>query len=370
LDWQAQRYRSPEAYYQAVYQAFRQAQLSAGQAPADGAGDLNHTFRIGGQVVRLNFASQALVPRITPALEHLRVEPGEDAQLEVCLWDSASTRTPFPPHPWSGEGAVAIAQDFDPGEGRIYFHDDRLRMYFYLEEMALFLDENSRRAIFWVPDAAGLPIHETAAPLRSLLHWWFGDESTQFVHAAGVGTPQGGVLLVGRGGSGKSTSTLACLGSGLQIAGDDYCLVTNRGNPVVHSLYCSAKIEPGFLSRLPSYSMTAGRTFDDGGDKSVVYLCNLNHAQIILQFPLLALFIPRITGGQDTSLRPAPAMHGLKALAPSTIFQLVEPGEKAFRALARLARQVPSYYLDLGTDLRQIPGVIMDYLHSRGGVGG
>ena len=196
--------------------------------------------------------SQALVSHLTPALEHLRAEPGAQAKLEICLWDSVSTGTPFPAHPWTGEGAASIARDFEPGEGRIYYHDDRLRMYFFQEETALFLDTNSRRAIFWVPDAAGLSIHETAAPLRSLLQWWFGDENTQFVHGAGIGTAQGGVLLVGRGGSGKSTSTLACLGSGLQVAGDDYCLVTIQEQPVVHSLYCTAKIQPEYLSRLPS----------------------------------------------------------------------------------------------------------------------
>ena len=105
--------------------------------------------------------------------------------------------------------------------------------------------------------------------------------------------------------------------------------------------------------------------FDEGAEKSVVYLCDLHPAQVIRQFPLQALFIPRITGGRDTSLRPAPSIHGLKALAPSSIFQLVEPGEMAFQALARLVKQVPSFYLDLGTDLRQIPLVIQEYLQNR-----
>jgi len=49
-------------------------------------------------------------------------------------------------------------------------------------------------------------------------------------------------------------------------------------------------------------------------------------------------------------------------MAPSTIFQLTKTGAKTFQLLAKITRQTPCYYLKLGTDLKQIPNVIIDFL--------
>ena len=39
------------------------------------------------------------------------------------------------------------------------------------------------------------------------------DRNLQYVHAGAVGNKNGGILLVGKGGSGKSSTALACLKS-------------------------------------------------------------------------------------------------------------------------------------------------------------
>ena len=71
------------------------------------------------------------------------------------------------------------------------------------------------------------------------------------VHAAAVGDESGGVLLVGRGGSGKSTTALSCLGTQVGYLADDYCLVEMVEGPRVHSLYTSGKANRGSIARLP-----------------------------------------------------------------------------------------------------------------------
>ena len=92
-----------------------------------------------------------------------------------------------------------------------------------------------------------LPYWETAAPFRILFHWWSQSFGGQISHAAAVGRDGKGVLLAGRGGSGKSTTAICCVDAGMEYVGDDYVLLTRTPTPTAHSLYNSAKIHTAFL---------------------------------------------------------------------------------------------------------------------------
>jgi len=81
-------------------------------------------------------------------------------------------------------------------------------------------------------------------------------------------------------------------------------------------------------------------------------------------FPIKAVLIPRITGQSDTSVRPTTTGAALRALAPSTIFQLAGSGQTAFQTMSSLVKQVPCYSLELGTEMAQIPEVILSLLLS------
>jgi hypothetical protein len=63
-------------------------------------------------------------------------------------------------------------------------------------------------------------------------------------------------------------------------------------------------------------------------------------------------------GKGKTKVERISAVEGLKALAPSTIFQLPHAGRGALDLLARLARQLPCFRLDLGPDVEEIPAVM------------
>ncbi len=354
-EYQLGAYDSPASYFDAVYQIFQHGE----QADSDSN---SHFFNVGGQTIRLRFAGSALTPRIAPALEHLGQAPTTSPQLTICLWDSASTHNPFPLHPRSGSASSAFGEELRSDEERVHYNDGRFRMYFYTADMILMLDSHKGKAIFWVEDAQKLPYYESGAPLRSLLDWWFSNSYRQFVHAAALGIDKGGVLLIGKGGSGKSTTTLACLDSSLQIAGDDYCLLTSKPSPYVYSLYSTAKMDPLDLNRLPHLRTEISNADRLDSEKALFFLYKRHPQKIIKGFPLRALLIPRITGGMHTSIKPASPAAGLMALAPSTIFQLVNEGSTSFEFMSRLVREVPSFYLDLGTDLAQIPPTIMELL--------
>jgi hypothetical protein len=313
------------------------------------------SFRIGGHHVLLRFAGPGVVPFITPAFGHLAFAPAAEPELVVDIWDSASTGVQPPATP-------EVESDLPPG-GFYFFEDPPMHGVFQPRIQALsILDLGIDHAWYWVADPLGLPYWERAAPIRHILHWWMATRGHQKAHSAAVGTPEGGVLLVGKGGSGKSTSSLISLVSDLRYAGDDYTMVSLEPRPWVHSLFSSGKVEPHNLSRLPHLRPALSNAGQLETEKALVFIDQHFPDRPIDGFPLRAIMLPRITGERHTRAVPTSGAAALAALAPSTVFQLAGAGREALQLMAGLAREVPAYVLELGRDVSEIPRVILDLL--------
>lgn len=218
-------------------------------------------------------------------------------------------------------------------------------------------------AIVWGTDLSNLPEWERSFPFRYVLHKW--QEPTNryvLVHAGAVGTPAGGVLLTGAGGSGKSTSTLACINTALQYAGDDFMLV-DLETSVGHSLYNVAKINPDNLDRFPQFQPCIANPNAALDQKLQLYVNQHYPAAMITDFPLKAIMLPRFSGTPHTTVRSATRAEALKALAPSTL-ALLRADQRTFQKMSRLIQQLPLFWLETGTDLTQIPELILGTLQS------
>lgn len=328
---------NPDVFYAAVAQAYAQAETVAGPVRLD--------YMIAGQHVRLQFAGPALVPLLTPALAHLAV-PSAAAPpgLTIHLWETATTGSAAPPPAW----AYTDFQQNGLIEG---FETDQLSVVFELGSNALsVVGHADGHAYYWVKQAAQVPYYDQGSPLRVMLHTWLSRRGVHLVHAGAVGRPAGGVLLAGRGGSGKSNTALAMLASGLHYASDDYCLLTNTPQPTAYSLYSTGKTHAADLARLPFLRPAVSNGDRLATEKALYFLHRHFPEKLIAAFPLRALLLPRVAAQDATTYRRVTAAQGLAALAPSTVSQL--PGIQAedFRTLVALARQVPSYALSVGRD--------------------
>ncbi|HLM23248.1 MAG TPA: hypothetical protein VK390_17215 [Propionibacteriaceae bacterium] len=314
-----------------------------------------HCVRIGGHVIELRFGTPGLVKCIMPAFAHLRIGPGLASELVVDIWDSASTGACPPP---------IFDVDRDAPAGAFYFFEDEsMRGVFQPGMRALSaVDFATDHAWYFVEDPAALPYWERAAPIRQILHWWMGSRGHQQVHSGAVGTPDGGVLLVGKGGSGKSTSALVSLNSELRYAGDDYTMVSLSPEPTVHSLYSSGKVHAENLTRLPHLVPALSNAGELATEKGVVFVDQHFPDRMIEGFPLRAIVMPTITGRTRTRVRSASRAAALAALAPSTVFQLHTAGSKALEYMARLVRDVPAYVLELGANVSDTPPVLLELL--------
>ena len=305
-------------------------------------------YALAGHPIELRFAGTALIPAMTRALAHLETgEPAADG-LIIRIWDSETTGALMPPTPWD-------ATDYlEYGKIRGFFDDRFQSLFQWGSHSFVMLDLERGEAVYWVQSAAQIPSYETAAPLRPLLDGWLRARGVELVHAAAIGSGDGCVLLAGKSGAGKSSTTLAAASAGLKVLADDYCLA-GPGKPTrIASIYSSAKTGWADISRLPFLGGAAPDSEPENGEKAVYFLHEIAPQRVLLEASLRGIVIPRLTGGQRSELRPAPASAALAALAPNTVLQLPAAGVRTLKRLAEIAREVPSHFLDLGTDLAAI----------------
>ncbi len=317
-------------------------------------------FSVAGNVIRLRFAGAALVPNVTSALAHLEIEAQPRVDLTVCVWDSSTTATPLPVPPWSHHAASAMR------EVRSY-NTARWRLAVQADQSAVsMMDRETSLAISWVRSPQHIPPWDVAAPLRTVFHWLLGSDTRQLVHGGAVGHGTSGAMLIGPGGSGKSTTALMCLHHGLQCAGDDYVVLSVESKPCAWSLYNSAKLKPDSLERFPDLARKRCEPERSDGDKTIVYLNHHFPGLMARVLPVDAVVLPRVTGGRTTRLVRCSRAEALAAVAPSSMFQLPDGHARSFATIVRLIRQVECHRLDIGTQSSNVPELIADMLGACG----
>ena len=315
-------------------------------------------LEVAGQTIELRFAGNALRDRILPSLRHLRAA-GRSPTLSVVAFDSRSTGVPMPRPPWSARDVV------ERGEVR-GFNTERFRTVWNAGSSILSLyDREARRAIVWTPDAAEVPYYETASPLRTLLSWWLDAAGLQVVHAAGVGEGGRGVLLTGRGGSGKTTTALLCAEAGFGYAGDNNLVLEPTVPPIGHALFASATVRPDPLERLPRLRARLRNEARLATEKGLLFLDDRPDARLLRSFEVAGVLLPRVVEATTTRLERATPAACLAALAPSSILSLPGASGASFARLADFARRVPAWHLLLAPDLDAIPALVRGVLEGR-----
>jgi hypothetical protein len=344
---------------------FHVLQAIHNRAARAAAGNEDRYFNVAGRPVRLRFTSGILASLLTPALSHNEIPLANEPELTVLIWDDVSTGTELPVALRAYLNSLGEWWEHLGPRGEVRQRsDDRIYAAFHLGPNILsMLDLQKGLGLYWVRDAQALPYYEVGSPLRTVLHWWADHGAYQFVHAGAVGTRDGGVLLAGRGGTGKSTTALACLQAGMLYASDDYCVVRADSEPRVHSVYGTAKLRGEVdLNRFPGLAPLVMNKTRLENDKALLFLHQHFPERVCRELPLKAILLPRVTDGKPARLRPARRAEALLALAPSTLFQLPGAGADALRRMAELVLAVPAYQLEVGSDLAAIPHVIQELL--------
>lgn len=317
---------------------------------------ISRFFIVAGLKLRIDAAVGQFAPLLLRALSHLEVSPFDHPTLTISAWDSDNSGfAPLKPA-WNAShyGRFGIIEQFS---------DARFHTAVQLNPTILsMLDRKTHRAIYWTPSAAALPYWEFGAPLRPLLHEWLLGEGKLPIHGGAVGYASGGVLLAGKGGSGKSNVALSCLRSDLLYASDDFCIVSDEPEWLVHSLYCTGKIAGSDLHRHPHLAGCVSNAQFLQREKALFFINEPFSQKIILTMPIRAILLPQLCEAEPTRIESAPAAAAQRAIAMSTIELSRWTGAATFRQVARLIRSVPAYYLRIGENFPKVPALISDLL--------
>ncbi len=339
----------PEAEQLAFFDSALERALEAEER----GGSTRAHLEVGKTRVELRFAGPRLPEILLPPLAHLELPIDREPDVVFHVGEAASTGIEMVPPPFPRQHLTYRGDIWGMGNGRV-----RIAFHWHDYSVNLF-DEGSRRGIYWVNDAAQLPYWARASPLRTLFHWWMQMNGAQLLHAAAFGTDDdGGMLLTGRGGTGKSTTSLTALFDGMLFAGDDYLIAGLDPEPTAYSLYSSAKLTPDQIRRFPALTdyLVPGQA--PGDDKSVVQLWPAFREQLKRALPLRAIATPTFADSETTTFAPGSAAALQRSVAFTTMSQLPHAGRGTQEFIQRLVEDVPGFTLRLGRDLAEVPRAI------------
>jgi hypothetical protein len=331
-----------------MLEAQARAETLAGRA-------VRRRFRIAGNVIELSLAHSALAELFCNALAHLEIPAKDEPNFTFHIWDEASSGIAPPLPCWSQKELL--------GHGEITALIDAERYLQVAQDISIIAAHRlSRKAAVWLRSVGDVEEWERAAPLLTLINWWASGFNYFNVHAASVGRPDGGVLIVGPGGVGKSHTAIACLDSELFYVSDDHCLLGTGDRPSTASVYSTAKLFASDLHRFPMLQERDKEAFRTQEEKAVFYLNEIVPDRLSSGFPIRAVLLPHPSGRRDTQIMRAPASAALLFLGPDNVLRWPSVGRVAFGRFASALRSLPCFRLEAGYDLSQIPKAIASLL--------
>ena len=219
-------------------------------------------------------------------------------------------------------------------------------------------DDRNGAALQFAGAVSDLPIWDSGAPLRLVLHWALLRRGWRLLHGATLGYGHDGVIVSGPGGIGKSATALAGIHHGLCTVGDDYVAVQPGNPPAAWPIYRLFKQDAAGLGRFAGLDrrLTSAQVNWQGklefDPEEVVPGCMAQSLR------LRAIIVPAIARLPASRVEPMSRGEAIEALARSTITQL--SGERASAVLfcAGLTARLPVFRLSLSEDPAEIAATI------------
>lgn len=331
-------------FYEKAICYFQMAEYSLGK--------IKRYYKIAGHTICLAFAGPALIDLITPALAHLEIVCPAVIDLTIHIADGYSSGIPLCLPRWNPQEYLSR------GEISTYSNNHIATIYDFHTGALNIINTAAGSAVFWVNDFRLLPWWVSGSPLQRIINYWMMSRNKQLTHAAAVGNQQGGVLLAGQGGSGKSTTTIACINAGLKYVSEDYCLISTDKQPTAYSVYNSAKLNPDTLERFANLKPCVANTNKLSHEKALIFQHQFYPERLTDCIPIKAVLLPVVRLNEKPCLKRVSKIEGILALAPSTMFQLSNCGAQTMRLFRELLDKVPVYRLVLSHDLSAVTDLI------------
>ena len=318
--------------------------------------DLTRAGNLAGRNLAISLVGRSLAEALAPSFAHLTSSPAwasPTAATSILLWDCAATGIPRPDVPntadWvtAGEGWRASAHD-----GGRYLCEER-------PGSLLWLDRREAQLVGCFADGRRLGCADRARPLQRIMSEFCRSLGIQEIHGALVARQGRGVLIVGGGGRGKTTTSLDGLHGGLDFLGDDSVGIGDGGADGVigHCLYASARVRPHQLARWPSFS--GQWCYPEPPEEKALFLPGtIRPDRVPRSARIVAIAVPAVTGRGLHVVRTSPldAFHAL--VHDSRDNRRFGLSATEFSRLTRLTRGVPCYRFEVDREPARVAGAL------------
>ena len=233
--------------------------------------------------------------------------------------------------------------------GQRWFIDGRIGLYTGLDL------SRGTGLVIWGDGAYRLLV---CSPFRTIAQWAASDMDDLLLHSAAVGRPEAGVLLLGAGHAGKSTTALATVAAGGVTVGDDYVWVQGleafscfRTVKTRHSARISLQ---GAAAALPGFDMYYEEP------KRVHYLGGADDV-MVRRMPLLGAAVIRL-GAATTRWRRIPAVEAFLQAAPTSILQATSDRGQQMSQIKNLLTGLPTYELSVSADFLEVGDAVLRFV--------
>lgn len=190
---------------------------------------------------------------------------------------------------------------------------------------------------------------------------WARSNDMLLFHAAAVGTGGKGVLIAGRGGSGKSTFAISCLAEGLDFVSDDYTLITASGPLRAMPLYTIVALREDMYQRFPQLGQPILE--EDGSFRGGKPQFQVPPDRFSPSLDIRAIILPKIGGDTEPSIAPIPPGKVMTPLIHSTITQIESRRDTAMiHLMAQRLSALPIYEMCMSSDLAKNPAFLRSFI--------
>ena len=320
-----------------------------------------HRFQLPFLLINAFFSDPGfLIPCRKGLVEQEVAGASDRAELEIHVMSASDPRWPEP--------AIWREPTFSPSDLDRVISGRSLRGYYHHESRFWqFFDAKAGRGVQTMLNTDLLPPWELSAPLRSFLHWRYDLMGMRLVHAATLGINGKGILLAGRGGSGKSGTTLAGLANGLASVGDDYVLLQQDkpGKYRAHAVFSTMKQDIAGLKRTGIVPARLRNGVPNWQGKIEFDPTDIHPDALAEPLEVTAVLLPIIAHRSRSVIHPARPSEAMIALAPSSVFQMPGCAASGVRFYSEFIRRTPAYHLELSDQPGEIADVIHDFLANR-----
>ncbi|HEY4348826.1 MAG TPA: hypothetical protein VGM80_14675 [Gaiellaceae bacterium] len=206
------------------------------------------------------------------------------------------------------------------------------------------------RATGWV-SSSQVPGWHRLRPWQRIFVAALAADGAESVHASMVARAGAGVLISGPSGTGKSTTTFACLAAGLQCLGDDAIAIDlDGGAPRASTVHATVKVDVVELARYAAFEAQSDPIDDPDRDERALRLGGFPSPLVTGSARVAAIAFPRLVDTPGSRTHPLPASRAATELIRNALSVDGNRLGPVFASMTELAEAVPCFVLEVGRD--------------------